>query len=73
MNGIVRQEEKATDPATEATQRGTKFMKVTQPWQDELADLVQKVETKLAKFREIEATVGKLFAEQVIEESLDQA
>ena len=30
----------------------TKFMKVTQPWQDELVYLAQKVETKLTKFRE---------------------
>ena len=48
-------------------------MRVTQPWQDELADLAQKVETKLAEFRETQATVGKLFAEQVTKESLEQA
>ena len=40
-------------------------MQVTQPWQDELADLAQKVETKLAEFRETQATVDKLFIEQV--------
>ena len=28
------------------------FLKVTQPWQDELADLAQKVEAKLTKFKE---------------------
>ena len=50
-----------------------KFLKVTQPWQDELADLAQKVETKLAKFRETQATVGKLLAKQVTKESLEQA
>ena len=48
-------------------------MKVTQPWQDELADLAQKVETKMAEFKEIQATVGKLFVEQVTKESLEQA
>ena len=26
---------------------GVEFMKVTQPWQDELVDLAQKLETKL--------------------------
>ena len=51
----------------------TKFMRVTQPWQDELADLAQKVETKLAEFRETQATMGKLLVEQVTEESLEQA
>ena len=47
-------------------------MKVTQPWQDELADLVQKVETKLAKFKETQASMGKLLTEQVTKESLEQ-
>ena len=46
-------------------------MHVTQPWQDELVDLAQKVETKLAEFRETHATVGKLLAEQVTKESLE--
>ena len=50
----------------------TEFMRVTQPWQDELADLAQKFETKPAKFRETQAIVGKLFAEQVTRESLEQ-
>ena len=49
----------------------TKFLKVTQPWQDELADLAQKVETKLAEFKETQATMGKLLAEQVTKESLE--
>lgn len=39
----------------------TKFLEVTQPWQDELAKLVQQVETKLSKFQETHATMGKLF------------
>ena len=49
------------------------FLKVTQPWQDDLADLAQKVETKLAEFKETKATMGKLLAEQVTKESLEQA
>ena len=48
-------------------------MKVTQPWQYELADLAQKVETNLTKFKETQATVGKLLTEQVTKESLEQA
>ena len=51
----------------------TEFLKVTQPWQDELAYLVQKVETKLAEFKETQATMGKLLIEQVTKESLEQA
>ena len=47
-------------------------MRVTQLWQDELVDLEQKVETKLAKFKETQATVGKLLVEQVTRESLEQ-
>ena len=31
------------------------------------------METKLAEFRETQATLGKLFAEQVTKESLEQA
>ena len=49
------------------------FFKVTQPWQDELADLAQKVETKLIEFKERQATMGKFLAEQVTKESLEQA
>ena len=49
------------------------FMRVTKPWQDELVDLAQKVETKLAKFKETQATIGKLLAKEVIKESLEQA
>ena len=47
-------------------------MRVTQLWQDELIDLAQEVKTKLTEFRETQATVGKLFAEQVTRESLEQ-
>ena len=49
------------------------FLKVTQSWQDELADLAQKVETNLIEFKETQATAGKLLAEQVTKESLEQA
>ena len=48
-------------------------MKVTQPWQDELADLAQKLEMKLAEFKETQASMGKMFTEQVMKESLEQA
>ena len=41
----------------------TKFMKVTQPWQDELADLAQKLEMKLTEFKETQASVEKMFIE----------
>ena len=51
----------------------SKFLKVTQPWQDELADLVQKVENKLTEFKETQATMGKLLTEEVTKESLEQA
>ena len=47
-------------------------MQVTYPWQDELADLAQQVETKLAEFQETQATVGKLFTKKVTRESLEQ-
>ena len=33
----------------------------------------QQVETKLSEFQETQVTVGKLFAEQVTKESLEQA
>jgi hypothetical protein len=48
-------------------------MKVTQPWQDELADLAQKLEMKLVKFKETQALVEKMPMEQVTTESLEQA
>ena len=35
--------------------------------------MAQKVETKLAEFRETQATVGKLLGKQVTKESLEQA
>lgn len=38
-----------------------------------MVDLAQKVETKLVEFRETQATMGKLFVEQVTKESLEQA
>ena len=50
----------------------TEFMQVTQPWQDELANLAHQVETKLPEFRETQDIVGKLFTEQVTKESLEQ-
>lgn len=48
-------------------------MKVTQPWQDELVDLAHKLEVKLAKFKETQASMEKLLMEQVTTESLEQA
>ena len=48
------------------------FLKVTQPWQNELAYLVQKVKTKLAEFKETQATMGNLLTKQVTKESLEQ-
>ena len=48
-------------------------MKVTQPWQDELIELAQKLETKLAEFKETQASVGKMLMEQITTESLEQA
>ena len=47
-------------------------MKVTQPWQDELADLAQRVETKIAEFREQQASIESMFSEQITRESLEQ-
>ena len=49
------------------------FMKVTQPWQDELADLAQKLEMKLIEFKETQASVGKMLTEQITTESLEKA
>ena len=48
-------------------------MKVTQPWQDELADLALKVEMKIAEFKEKQASIGSMLTEQVTKESLEQA
>lgn len=48
-------------------------MKVTQPWQDKLANLAQKVEVKLVEFKETKASMGKLLTEQVTTKSLEQA
>lgn len=46
-------------------------MKVTQPWQDELVVLAHKLEAKLAKFKETQASMGKLLTEQVTTEFLE--
>jgi hypothetical protein len=35
--------------------------------------LAQKLETKIAEFKETQATMGKLLAEQLTQESLEQA
>ena len=51
----------------------TKFLQVTQPWQDELVNLSLQVETKLAEFRETQTTVVNLFAEKITKESLEHA
>ena len=48
-------------------------MKVTQPWQDELVDLAQRVETKIAEFKEQQASIESMFSEQITRESLEQA
>ena len=48
-------------------------MKVTQPWQDELADLAQRLEMKLVEFKETQVSIGNIFEEQVTKESLEQA
>ena len=48
-------------------------MKVTQPWQDVLIDLAQKLERKLTEFKETQASVEKMLTEQVTTESLEQA
>ena len=50
----------------------TRFIKVTQPWQDELADLAQKLEMKLTKFKETQASVEKMLTEQVTIEYSEQ-
>ena len=42
-----------------------KFMKVTQPWKDELADLAHKLETKLTEFKETQSLVGKMLTKQI--------
>ena len=34
---------------------------------------MQRLETKLAKFKETQASIGKMFEEQVMKESLEQA
>ena len=49
------------------------FMRVTQPWQDELVDLGKKVETKLAEFKETQVIMGKLLAEEVTKKYLEKA
>ena len=49
------------------------FMRVTQLWQDELVELAQRVETKLAKFKETQAIVGKLLMGQITKEYLEKA
>ena len=50
-----------------------KFLKVTQPWKDELADLVQKVEAKLPELKKTQALKGRLLTEHFTKESLEQA
>ena len=55
------------------SQKKTKKKPKWNPWQEELADLAQKVETKLAEFRETQATVGKLLTEEVTKESLEES
>ena len=49
------------------------FMKVTQPWKDDLVDLVLKLEMKIAEFKEKQALIGSMLTEQVTKESLEQA
>ena len=51
----------------------TKFMKVTQLWQDELANLALKVEMKIAEFKEKQVLIESMLMEQVMKESLEQA
>ena len=48
-------------------------MKVTQPWQDELANLAQRVETQIAEFKEQQDLIESMLSEQVTKESLEQA
>ena len=50
----------------------TEFLKVTQPWQDELAELTLQVETNLAEFREIQTTATSFLIDKVTKESLEQ-
>jgi hypothetical protein len=50
----------------------TKFLQVTQPWQDELVDLALQVETKLAEFWEIQTIVVNQFIGTITKESLEQ-
>ena len=47
-------------------------MKVTQPWQDELADLVQRVETRIVEFKEQQASIESMFSKEVTKESVEQ-
>ena len=48
-------------------------MKVTQPWQDELADLALRVETKIVEFKEQQASIESMLSKKVTRESLEQA
>ena len=48
-------------------------MKATQPWQDELADLALKVETKIIEFKEKQVSIESMLMEQVMKESLEKA
>ena len=48
-------------------------MKVTQPWQDELADLALKVETKILEFKEKQVLIESMLMEKVTKESLEKA
>ena len=50
----------------------TKFLQVTQPWQDKLANLALQVEAKLAEFRETQTTVVNLLVGKVTKDSLEQ-
>ena len=47
-------------------------MKVTQPWQDELADLALRVETKITEFKEQQASIETMLSEQVTKESMEK-
>jgi hypothetical protein len=48
----------------------TEFLKLTQPWQDELVNLALQVEAKLAEFQETQTKVVKLFVGKISKESL---
>ena len=48
-------------------------MKVTQQWQDELADLAQRVEMKITEFKEQQVLIESMFSKQITRESLEQA